>query len=441
MESVFGKVCVTEGIYGDSTPFSENSNTISEQICNKLVDHGFHKSGAEVMYSGFTGEPLESKIMIGVVFYQRLKHMVADKMHCLDIEYTEVLTSSGWKYSRELSYDDYIATLKDGVLIYEKPNSILFYEDHHGQMYEIKSSQINLLVTDNHRMWVSIKKNNSTWEPYDFKISYNLVGKTTRYKKDARWCTEDFDLKLANSKYDNTDEFIQKVGRWFYNHLTRKNDQLPYWIFKLSRRQSKILMISMFGTRFGSHYYTESEILADQVQQLLLHCGLSGTKTKVNKLLFKISIDVDSNPIVTEGNFVYQKCPVFCLQVPSEVFYVRRHGKTCWTGNSRAYGNITSLHHQPTEGRSKDGGLRFGEMERDCIIAHGSARFLKERLFDMSDPYEIHVCKKCGEQSTTPTECKVCNTTDISRVNFPYAAKLLKQELNAMGLKTVIKTD
>ena len=80
-------------------------------------------------------------------------------------------------------------------------------------------------------------------------------------------------------------------------------------------------------------------------------------------------------------------------------------------------------------------------MERDCIIAHGSARFLKERLFDMSDPYEIHVCKKCGEQSTTPTECKVCNTTDISRVNFPYAAKLLKQELNAMGLKTVIKTD
>ena len=52
--------------------------------------------------------------------------------------------------------------------------------------------------------------------------------------------------------------------------------------------------------------------------------------------------------------------PVFCLQVPSEVFYVRRNGKMTWTGNSRSRGPRTILTRQPPEGRSRDGGLRLG---------------------------------------------------------------------------------
>lgn len=77
-------------------------------------------------------------------------------------------------------------------------------------------------------------------------------------------------------------------------------------------------------------------------------------------------------------------------------------------------------------------------MERDAMIVHGTSRFLKERLFEKSDPYKINVCDKCGNISTTPKECKICETDEISTCNIPYAAKLLLQELNAMSIKTSI---
>lgn len=73
------------------------------------------------------------------------------------------------------------------------------------------------------------------------------------------------------------------------------------------------------------------------------------------------------------------------------------------------------------------------------MIAHGVSRFIKERLFEKSDPYQINVCEKCGNIATSLTECRICGHDKISKCNLPYASKLLAMELNAMSIKTIMK--
>lgn len=102
--------------------------------------------------------------------------------------------------------------------------------------------------------------------------------------------------------------------------------------------------------------------------------------------------------------------------------------------HARSRGPRSTLTRQPTEGRARDGGLRLGEMERDCLIAHGCSMLLVERLMISSDAFDVDVCRQCGLMGYLGW-CQFCRSSkNVSQIRIPYACKLLFQELTAMNI-------
>ena len=186
--------------------------------------------------------------------------------------------------------------------------------------------------------------------------------------------------------------------------------------------------------------------------KVLVELGLFGDGTSFGQFdvkdicseLLNLGYESNGNELMCNGLTGEQlECSIFM----GPVFYQRLKHMVNDKSHSRSIGPMVNLTRQPAEGRSRDGGLRFGEMERDCMVSHGAARFTRGRIYDASDKYAVFTCKKCGLIAAYNDEihihhCKTCdNRVDFAYVEIPYSCKLLFQELNTMNIAPRIMTE
>ena len=199
---------------------------------------------------------------------------------------------------------------------------------------------------------------------------------------------------------------------------------------------------------------TIAQLLETLLGRLCCEVGALGDGSPFNKnasveqiskmLVNNYGLEPNSNEILYNGhNGRQMEVNVFM----GPCFYQRLRHCSADKLHSRASGPLVMLTRQPAEGRAREGGLRFGEMERDAVCAHGVSEFTKERLVECSDGFRCWSCHTCGLIAIANAAehiwaCKGCgNTTDFSPIQIPYASKLFIQELESMCISSRFITE
>jgi len=142
-------------------------------------------------------------------FYQR------DPIACFDPE-TEVLTKDGWKYFKDTTPKDLVCTLsKDNIIEYQRPTNILSY-DYDGQMYFVKTTQVDLKVTPNHKMYVAERDahhNRSSWK-YKLVDARDIYKKHILFKKDGIWVGKETNNFKIGSRLIAAEDWLKLFGLW-----------------------------------------------------------------------------------------------------------------------------------------------------------------------------------------------------------------------------------
>jgi DNA-directed RNA polymerase II subunit RPB2 len=450
------------------TPIKENRNDPTKVI--KFEDQSIRYKTVEETYidKNYIDRNGDGYSFAKVRLRALRKPVIGDKF-CLTEDHDVLTSNRGWVPIKEVTKEDLVAQLNFKTARIEYVHPIDTYEFRHdAPLYEFEGTNFSQLVTGYHRLPAFKEK---VMFNFAEDIYYNLVNNGYDYpmyihNEDFTHSSSDYYVNTATSyNVKRVEEFKGNVyclsvpSEVF---LIRRNGKCSF-TGNCSRHGQKgtvgniIPEADMPFTRDGSRpdiiinpHAIPSRMTIGQLKETLLgkvlvQLGLFGDGTSfgdlnvesISKQLLEMGYEAHGNELLHSGLTGQQvECSVFM----GPVFYQRLKHMVNDKQHSRAIGPMVNLTRQPAEGRSRDGGLRFGEMERDAMISHGAARFTRGRMYDASDKYQVYVCKKCGmiasyNDKAHIHQCRTCdNRTDFAYVEIPYACKLLTQELITMNV-------
>jgi len=406
------------------------------------------------------------------------KPCIGDKF-CMTDDHDVLTLNRGWVPIAEVSTSDLVAQLNRHTnrIEYVNPIETLIF-DHEGEMYEVESQGVSQKVTLNHRMWVQrrdqpsyeliqakeIVGENVVFKCYDTTLN-TVINSNEHYMTSAN-TTTDFVGKVYCLRVPSEVFLVRRNGRCSFTGNSSRHGQkgtcgliipecdMPYT--KDGLKPDIIINPHAIPSRM-----TIGQLKETLLGKVLVHLGLFGDGTSFGELDVKtIAEKLQDQGYESYGNeLMYNGLTGEQFHTNifiGPVFYQRLKHMVNDKQHSRSIGPMVNLTRQPAEGRSRDGGFRIGEMERDVMIAHGISRFCRERLYDVSDKYSAHVCKKCGmiaqynddgnsmlgKFNFSVHKCSVCdNMTDFAYVEIPYAFKLLAQELQTINCVPRLMTE
>ena len=396
---------------------------------------------------------------------------IGDKL-CLTPDHEVLTLYNGWMPISQVTLENKVAQMHPDTknLEFISPTELFTYDMNNEDIYEITSDQISLKTTLNHRMYVKLD------DEFELIEASNIIDKQVEYMSVAHRKEFVNNIYTSNpvlptnkvetvSKYTGKVYCIQVPTHVF---LVRRNG-LMTWTGNSTRHGQKGTvgaLLSSCDMPFSASGIQPDVILNPNaipsrmtIAQLLeaifskvgaLECNyIDGTPFQdnaniedANEILKKYGFEEYGIETLYSG-ITGEKMEAKIFMCPT--YYLRLKHLAMDKMHARASGPKQILTRQPPDGRARDGGLRWGEMERDVGIAHGSAFLLREKLLEASDKYTTYTCNICGLFATKMPKkdvyhCISCkNSTRISKVILPYAFKLLMQELMSVNILPRLK--
>ena len=375
--------------------------------------------------------------------------------HCFTEDH-EILTSEGFKNMEEVNelYNSGKLIIGgynhvEGVLIYEAASAIIIKEAPDTMIeFTHSDSNVSLIVTPDHDIFAT-RDETLTWKDYKKEKAHTFLNKDGIIKFLGMYNNNSFEEVVLQSKRDIKEITTYKGKVWCVSvphgfviarRATRENGVVT----KASR---PIIVGNCIPSRM-----TIAQFMETLLGKVACELGTVGDGSPFNDVTIEglstilrdqMGLEPYGNEILYNG-FTGHMMETSIFMGPC--YYQRLRHCSADKIHSRSSGPLVMLTRQPAEGRAREGGLRFGEMERDCVIAHGISEFTKERFMECSDLFRCHSCRECGLIAiSNPKEgiwiCKGCgNTTNFSAIEIPYAYKLLLQELETMNITSRIIT-